>query len=75
MVLDPCAPEPDGAIVVSKVPSSPKRGLLYEDIDQKQSAFGDFQTAITLDPALQQAYRNRAKWWIANGQVDKAIQD
>jgi len=42
-------------------PSSPKRGLIYEDIDQKQAAFGDSQTAITLDPYLQQAYRNRLK--------------
>lgn len=52
-----------------------KRGNVWLNLKEVESAIQDFSEAIQLDPKASLAYNNRGAAWFAKGEHDKAIED
>ena len=51
------------------------RGLIYFQSGEMDLAIADYNTALQLNPHLDNAYNNRANYYAAEGKLAKAIED
>lgn len=65
--------------LVNENPKNPgpyiKRGNVWLNLNEIESAIADFNEAIKLDPNSILAYNNRGAAWFSKGDFDKAIKD